>query len=113
MRRLERRAAGPRERLPAIFDVLQEWFEAPDFNGCMFINASAEFGDPGNPIHAAAAEHKRLILGYFRELARAAGAADPGQLAEGLMLLTEGAIVMRAARQARACAEVLIERALD
>ena len=120
VRAVERRAGTPRERLLATFDVLQEWFETPDFNGCMFINASAEFGDPGDPIHAAAAEHKRLILGYFRELAAAAGAVECDQLAEGLVLLMEGAIVMRhvagqhdAARQARASAEVLIAGALD
>ncbi len=108
MRAIERQAGTPRERLSAIFDVLQAWFEAPDFSGCMFINASAEFGDPDDPIHAAAAEHKRLILGYFR------------QLAEGLMLLMEGAIVMRhvagqadAARRARASAQVLIDQALS
>lgn len=120
MRAIERQAGTPRERLSAIFDVLQAWFEAPDFSGCMFINASAEFGDPDDPIHAAAAEHKRLILGYFRELAAAAAAADPDQLAEGLMLLMEGAIVMRhvagqadAARRARASAQVLIDQALS
>jgi len=120
MRAVERQDGTPRGRLLVVFDVLQEWFEAPDFNGCMFINASAEFGEPGDPIHAAAAEHKRLILGYLRELTAAAEAADPGQLAEGLMLLLEGAIVMRhvagqpdAARQARACAKVLIESALN
>ena len=94
MRAVERAASTPRERLLAIFDVLGEWTGGPDFSGCMFINASAEFAEQDNPIHAASAEHKRLVLAYVRELAAAAGATEPAALAEGLMLLLEGAIVM-------------------
>ncbi len=63
MRAAERRARAPRDRLLALFDALEEWFRSDDFSGCMFINASAEFGRCDDPIHAAAAEHKRLVLG--------------------------------------------------
>ena len=120
MRAVERRAETPRERLLAVFDTLGEWFDSPSFSGCSFINASAEFGNPDDPIHGACAEHQNLVLGYLVELARAAGAEDPEGLAEGLMLLMEGAIVLRhvacrrdAAKSARAAAQVLVERALD
>jgi AcrR family transcriptional regulator len=119
MRAVERRRKTPRERLLAIFDALEEWFRGRDFSGCMFINASAEFAPFDNPIHSAAAEHKRLILSYVHELASAAGAKDPDALAQGLMLLMEGAIVMAyvagqpdAARQARKAAEILVRDAL-
>jgi AcrR family transcriptional regulator len=119
MRAVERRAKAPRERLLATFDVLDEWFSGRDFSGCMFINASAEYGRHDDPIHTTSAEHKRLVLAYVRELATAAGADEPEVLARGLMLLMEGAIVMAhvagqrdAARQARQAAEVLVERAL-
>lgn len=122
-RAVERRGRTPRERLLALFDALEEWFARPDFAGCTFINASAEFGAPDDPIHAAAAEHKRLVLGYIRGLARAAGAPDAEGLARQLMLLTEGAIVITqvsgqgsgeigAAAEARRAAEVLIGQAL-
>ncbi len=123
VRTVEELGRTPRERLLALFDTLEEWFARPDFAGCTFINASAEFGDPDDPIHAAAAEHKRLVLGYIRGLAQAAGAPDAEGLARQLMLLTEGAIVMAqvsgqvsgeigAAAEARRAAEVLISRAL-
>lgn len=116
---VEARARTPRERLAAVFDVLDAWFRGPGFSGCMFINASAEYAAHDNPIHAAAAEHKRLVLAYIRGLAAAAGAKDSEALAQGLMLLSEGAIVMAhvagqtdAARHARKVAEKLVDDAL-
>src|ERR1700743_2304952 len=36
------RWATPRERILGIFAMLGEWFEAPGYHGCPFINASAE-----------------------------------------------------------------------
>jgi len=115
MRDVERRSKTPRDRLLAIFDVLGDWFSGRGFTGCTFINASAEYGAPENPIHAAAAEHKRLIFGYVLGLATDAGAKDPGALAQGLMLLGEGAIVMAhvagqkdASDQAKKTAEILL-----
>ena len=92
MRDVERRADTPRDRLLALFDVLGDWFAGRGFTGCMFINASAEYTDPADPIHAAAAEHKRLVCDYVRELATAAGAADPDPLAPPPMPLMAGSI---------------------
>lgn len=115
VRAVERRAATPRDRLLAIYDALDEWFSGRDFCGCMFINASAEFSNPDDPVHRTAAEHKDLMLRYVRELAEAAGAHEPEDLAHGLMLLMEGAIVMRhvvgyreSAARARTAAEALL-----
>jgi len=117
-RAVERRGETPRNRLLAIFDALDEWFSSKSFSGCMFINASAEFADPADPIHRTAAEHKNLMLRYIRDIAEAAGAVDPDELADGLMLLMEGAIVMRyvagdktAAARAKTAAEALLQRA--
>ena len=119
MRCVEARASDPRARLLAAFDVLGEWFRQPDFSGCMFINASAEFARADSPIHAACAEHKRLLRDYVAGLARAAGAAEPAALARQLSLLIEGAIVTahvsgekEAAAEAKQVAEQLLEREL-
>jgi AcrR family transcriptional regulator len=112
---IERRAADPRARLLAVFDVLAESIKAPDFHGCMASRAAAEYGDPAHPVHAAAAEHKRRFFSWLRELARAAGAGRPYELAAQLMLLFDGAIVIAqvtgahdAPAQARKAAESLI-----
>src|ERR1700712_3065240 len=41
---LPQRGATPDERILAIFDLLGEWFVAPGYRGCPFINAEAEYG---------------------------------------------------------------------
>src|SRR3954449_9005346 len=44
-RRAVKKIAGndPRRQLLAIFDVLDEWFNHPEFKGCIFITAAVEF----------------------------------------------------------------------
>lgn len=109
----------PREQLLAAFDALDEWCRAPNFRGCLFIRAAAEFQEPDDPIHVQAAAHKALLLEHFRSLAAAAGAADPMLLARQLLLLKEGAVVAaqvegcrEATQQARIAAATLLDCAL-
>ncbi len=92
-----RAAAGddPKEQLVAFFDVLDVWFNAPEFRGCQFINAAAEFPNPNDPVHAVAAEHKRKNRDFFRDLAAAAGAEDPESFADRYTALVEGTLVLR------------------
>ena len=118
MRAVERLGKTPRNRLLAIFDALEEWFSGKDYNGCMFINASAEFARPDDPIHMAASEHLGLVLNYVRALTKSAGAKEPDALADGLMLLMEGAVILsyvagdrNAAARAKTAAEALIQQA--
>jgi hypothetical protein len=92
-----RKIAGdnPKQQLLAFFDVLDIWFNAPDFRGCQFINAAAEFPNPNDPIHAVAAEHKRKNRDFFRDLAADAGAPDPESFADRYTALVEGTLVLR------------------
>ena len=116
--RAVRKIAGddPRAQLLAIFGVLDIWFNDPSFGGCLFINAAAEFPDKNDPVHQAAAEHKKHSRDQFRDLAKAAGAKDPEPFADLFALLIEGTLIMRhvhhrndAAKLARAVAEQLVE----
>ena len=117
--RVTKRAATPRERLLAVFDVIEEWFRNKDFHGCSFGRAATEFRDPKHSVHKMALEHKQQMLAYFRELAAAAGATDPELLAQQISLLVEGAIIHmevfrepQAARIADAAAKELVGKAL-
>ena len=117
---MAKRADTPRGRVIALFDALADWFEEPGFQGCMFINATVEFAEHDNPIHQAAAEHKRLFAAHVCEEVAAAGAADPQEVTEQLMILMEGAIVTAhtgcqgdAARRAKKMAEAILANALD
>ncbi len=97
--RAVRKHAGddPARQLVGMFDVMDLWFNAPDFNGCMFLNTAAEFPNPHDPVHKAAAKHRQRIRGNFRDMARSAGAdaAKAEIFADCYTALVEGALVMR------------------
>jgi AcrR family transcriptional regulator len=119
--RAVRAAAGddPRDQLLGVFDVLDRWFNDPSFGGCIFINAAAEFPDPNDPVHKAAARHKQRNRDQYRELARAGGAKDPEAFADLYTAMVEGTLILRhvhgrndAARLTRPMVERLIEEHL-
>ena len=119
-RRLQERAGDdPATQLRAVFDVLDEFIAADDFNGCLFVNVAVEFPAAHTPPHRAAAEHKELMGLLLRDLALRAGATDPIGLAEELSLLMEGSYVTRqvggnrqAAAIGRRAAMILLDRQL-
>ncbi|AHI00720.1 TetR/AcrR family transcriptional regulator [Kutzneria viridogrisea] len=86
-------AAGPDPRAQMIgaFDALREIAEAATFRGCAFINTASE-AIPGTPVHEATVRHKQAVRAWLRELAAAAGAADPDLLALQLTLLIDGGL---------------------
>ena len=75
-----RRATDPAERLLAIFDIFDEWFRQPGFEGCTFVNMLLEVTDRDNAVHQASRDHLRLIREFVRGLAEAAGVARPGHV---------------------------------
>jgi AcrR family transcriptional regulator len=89
----ERGGDSPRGQLEAIVDVLETLLASDHFNGCIFVNVSAEFPLPHDPVHKAASEHKSLMETILRDLSLRAGATDPVALAEQLAMLMEGAFV--------------------
>jgi AcrR family transcriptional regulator len=91
----QRGGDDPVAKLRAFFDVMEIWFTTPEFNGCVFINTASQFPDPNDPIHRAAARHKRWNRDVCRDLAREAGAVDPNAFADQFTALMEGTIVLR------------------
>lgn len=87
------RATGPAGRMLAVFDIFSDWFARPDFEGCAFLAAMLEFRDPGDPVGRAAIGHLAAVRAFLRELAVAAGAADPDGLARTWHLLMNGSIM--------------------
>lgn len=90
---VRRRTEDPRARLLAIFDVFEQWFRTPGFEGCSFINVMLEYPAEEHPIHAAAAEHLARIREFISELAREAGIADADGFAQQWHILMKGSIV--------------------
>jgi AcrR family transcriptional regulator len=118
--RAVRQIAGddnPAGQLRAFLDVMDLWFNDPDFRGCMFLNTAIEFPNPHDPVHQAAAAYKRKTRDHFRDLATAAGAAPEAAetFADCYAALVEGALILRqthgrndAARAVRPAVEQLI-----
>jgi AcrR family transcriptional regulator len=118
--RAVRKLAGddPAKQLLAMLDVMDLWFNDPDFRGCMFMNTAAEFPNPHDPVHQAAAAHKKRTRDHWRNLARSAGAemAAAETFADCYTAIIEGALIMRqmfqrndAARAVRPAVEQLIQ----
>jgi AcrR family transcriptional regulator len=117
--RAVRKLAGddPARQLLAMLDVMDLWFNDPEFHGCMFMNTAAEFPNPHDPVHQAAAAYRRRSRDHFRDLAQAAGAGakEAETFADCFAALVEGALILRqthgrndAARVVRPAVEQLL-----
>jgi AcrR family transcriptional regulator len=86
-------AAGPApaEQLVGMFDALASACHREGYRGCAFINAAAE-SQPGTAVHDRTVAHKAAVRAWVRDLAEAAGAADPESLARSLTLLLDGGL---------------------
>jgi AcrR family transcriptional regulator len=109
----EKRADSPGERLLAIFDLFDEWFQKGDFEGCPFIS-TVSHGEPRDRVRSEAAAQLRAIRAFVSGLAQQANLADPDRFAGSWQILIEGSIVMAlngdraAARNARGVGEAFL-----
>ncbi len=113
------RADDPVHRLLAIFDVFDEWFHRPDFEGCSFINVMLEHPAPDDAIHRAGVQYLAAIREFLQELASTAGIADPDDFAREWHILMKGSIVaaaegdLEAARRSQRIGSLLLGQAVD
>ena len=103
----------PRDRLYALFDVLETWFNQPEWRGCIFITAAAEFPLRHEPAHIAAAEHFESFREWIHQMAIFAGAENPKLLADQLILLVEGAVSVQHLTRDTACVEIARAMAIE
>jgi AcrR family transcriptional regulator len=87
-------AAGtdPRARLDALLRHYADKLNSPDFRGCPMSNVAVELAEAGHPGRAVVEECKSEMRATFLGLARELEADDPTALADGLVLVIEGAI---------------------
>jgi hypothetical protein len=103
---VEHHAARSGDPLAALFAALGDWFAAPDFRGCAFINATAELCDPQHPARLAVAEHQRQFTAFVTDVLRTARIRDPESAARAVGLLIDGAILAAARDGALDAAEL-------
>jgi AcrR family transcriptional regulator len=114
---MERVGGSPRQRLLAVFDAFDEWFQRGDFEGCSFLNTVLEIHDSADPVHREAVRQLDVIRAKLEDLVEQTGAKNPAKMANQLQILMMGAIMSasrgdhEAARHARELAEILLETA--
>ena len=126
---VERRAAAAREQIEAFvadtppagrvlrfFDWVVLWTQSPGFRGCPLQHVVTELSDAKHPARAVVAAQRKWIHSRFMEWARAAGVAQPANVAGALVVLFDGAVAAsehdgpQRARDARWMAGQLMSR---
>jgi AcrR family transcriptional regulator len=86
------RYGTPQKKILGIFELLSELSSKPGYKGCAFMRARADDG-ASDKVKAASMQPRTAMLDRFTSLAREAGAANPEQLAQQLLLLYDGASI--------------------
>lgn len=114
--RLGQVEGGPRSRLLAVFDVLEDWFSDPNYYGCPFLNAISEAACADDRPRELARGHKAPLDTWLRSQALELG-RDPDALAQAMVVLIDGAITAAhaarnpgVARSARDVARAYLDR---
>lgn len=93
--RLAEQAVTAEAKIASIFDWYGRWFASPQFHGCLFAHAVAEFGDPAHPVFKAAfAQKEKLRQRMCAILADRLPANGAESLASTLLMLLEGATLL-------------------
>lgn len=87
-------AAGPcpRERLRALILHHACKIGAPEYRGCPISNVAIELPEPGHPGRAIVEDCKTQFRAMVSELTRGLGICEPDALADGIVLVIEGAM---------------------
>ncbi len=82
----------PRDRLTAVFRLYADKIGCPEFRGCAISNVAVEMPEPGHPGRAIVESCKTELRALIGDLTRALDIAEPDALADGLILVIEGAM---------------------
>lgn len=92
---LAQAAMAPAAKIATIIDWYGRWFGRPDFHGCLFAHALAEFGEADHPVFEAITAQKagfQRRLGLILAESLAEDRAD--SIATALFMLFEGATLL-------------------
>ncbi|MEZ8153379.1 TetR/AcrR family transcriptional regulator [Vibrio splendidus] len=87
---------GLQNQLDALLDWYLAWFEQPDFKGCMFMHALAEFKESEDDIAMLSRQHKVWLKSTIHNVVSGGEEVDAATLelrSESVMTFIEGLIV--------------------
>lgn len=110
-------AATPEAAIHELFAMVERDIQRQGFRGCPFVNAAAEYPDPRHPVRAAVAAHRDWYTSVLAQLLKKLDHPLPGDAADDLMLIRDGAMsgayagdfVAVGAALARALARIMTE----
>lgn len=80
------------EVVRAVARTIADSIQRPGFRGCAFLNAAAEYPDPGHPVHRAVLAHRQWFLDTVTEILAETGDTDPEPAARHFVMLRDGAM---------------------
>jgi AcrR family transcriptional regulator len=83
-------ADDPAGQILAIVGVVADQVRAPDYHGCPFLKAHAEYADRRHPGRRIPVEHLRELTDQLRALATRARLQRPGLVAERILVVVQG-----------------------
>ncbi len=107
----ERYADSPLAELRAHMEDFADEIAAPDYRGCAATNAAVEFPDSAHPSRAITDDCKAATRKRLGDLTRRLALRNPDGLADGLMLLIEGASSSRHTSGSQGPSATLVETA--
>ncbi|MFL9865082.1 TetR/AcrR family transcriptional regulator [Paraburkholderia fungorum] len=85
---------NPVQQVKAVFDWYEAWFQTPEFAGCLFERALAEFGTAYPKVSEVAIRYREKMVGWIGTMLREyMPPASAQQLASVCMMLLDGATV--------------------
>ncbi|MGW1984190.1 TetR/AcrR family transcriptional regulator [Streptomyces collinus] len=76
----------------AVSRSIAEGIQSAGFRGCAFLNAAAEYPDPGHPVHRAVLDHRHWFLETATQLLEDAGCAPAEVAGRHFVMLRDGAM---------------------
>ncbi|MFM9370702.1 TetR/AcrR family transcriptional regulator [Streptomyces sp. Da 82-17] len=114
------RSDDPVERVLAVFDFLDDWFNRPGFHGCVFAGAFGEAGAAAPIVVDTVQAHKQRLRELITALAADTDVRDPAAVGAQLAVLFDGAMAIAtftgdttAARHARLAARAVLEAGVE
>jgi AcrR family transcriptional regulator len=86
-------AAGtPAEALLAVAGTIAGNIHSPGFRGCAFLNAAAEYPDPGRPVHQEIIAHRQWFLDTITGLLAQVAKESSDEAGRHFVMLRDGAM---------------------
>ena len=82
----------PADTIRTLSRSIADGIRSPGFRGCAFLNAVAEYPDPGHPVHRAVLAHRQWFLNTITHLLARSREAPAEPAARHFVMLRDGAM---------------------